>query len=349
MQKYECKTCGAELKWNATAGALQCDYCGSTFSPEEFDDATTTDAVNDTSSVMDTTYTSHEVEDGQLIYKCNECGAEVVALETTMATECPYCGRPISITSAHKGEFRPEKVLPYKVEKEQAIENLKKYLSKAILAPEKFRASTFIDQIKGLYIPFYLHNFSLKSYGSYECEQISSKLSGDDKVETHQVFNVQLRGMTDFERIPVDGSTAIDDSIMYALEPFEFENLKDYNPAYMAGYYADQPDETVDSTKERAFSRGKSAVEEKFLERLKKYDSVKRASISHSSSAHSAEYAMLPIWRLNVSFKNRIYQYTINGQTGEVSGKIPISIPKVATVSGVVGILTTLVNLFKFF
>ncbi len=347
MQKYECKTCGAELKWNPTAGALVCEYCGDSFQPTDFEDATTDEkAVENTSHVVDAEYANTQVNDGEVIYKCDECGAEIVALETTMSTECPYCGRPISITSSHKGKFRPEMVLPYSIEREAAIECLKKYLSSAILAPRRFKSDNVLENVKGLYIPFYLHTFHDASIAEYECEDITSKRRGDDKVSIHKVYSVSLTGDTDFNRIPVDGSTVIDDKTMYALEPFDFSNIKEYNPAYMAGYYADQPDETVESTKPTAIERGKSAIGMRCRELLSKYEKVVEKRSNHRITNHSAEYAMLPVWRLNIKFKDKIYQYNVNGQTGEVSGKIPMSIPKVAILSGCFSIIGFLIKFF---
>ena len=340
MQKFECKNCGAELKWSPTAGALECEYCGEQYQPSDFEDATTNaDNADVSQHIVDKTYATTSTTEDEIIYKCDECGAEIVALQTTMATECPYCGRPISLTHAHKGNFRPELVLPFKITKETAINKVKQFISRAYFAPKEFKQAKISEQLKGLFVPFYLHNFHVALDETYECDDQSHSRRGDDRITTHKIYNVRVQSDTQFDKVPVDGSTVIDDKIMNVLEPFNFDNLQDYNPAYMAGYYADQPDETVESTRERAFSRGTTVMREQVHELLKKYASRERKQNNIKISDHSAQYAMLPIWRLNVSYKNEVYQFDVNGQTGEVSGKVPLSIPKVAIVSGAAGLV----------
>ena len=344
MQKYECKNCGAELYWNPTTGALTCDYCGESYSVSDFEDTTVKESV-DNDNKVDKEFANSVTTDNQTIYKCDECGAEIVAMNTTMATECPYCGRSITILGTHTNGFRPELIVPYRIEKSTAIERVKEFLKKSPFAPKKFVTYASVDTIKGLYIPYFLHTFKLSDDAMYECENITSERNGDDRVETHEVYHVYLKADTPFNRLPVDGSKVLDDKIISALEPFDFGQVKDYNPAYMSGYYAEQPDETKESTKQRAIDRAQTALSEHYLTLLDKYE--QRLSKDRNVRVHykDAEYAMLPIWRLNVLYNDKMYSYDVNGQTGEVTGKVPISIPKVGILSGIVTLLTFVINL----
>ena len=40
--------------------------------------------------------------------------------DTTTATECPYCGSPTILPERIAGGVKPEKVIPFKVTKEEA-------------------------------------------------------------------------------------------------------------------------------------------------------------------------------------------------------------------------------------
>ena len=87
MQKYECKVCGAELHWDPNAGALKCKYCDSEFQPSDFEDKTVEAKTTDTKELdKDYTNAGSSLGDDMVVYKCEECGAEVVASKTTMAT-----------------------------------------------------------------------------------------------------------------------------------------------------------------------------------------------------------------------------------------------------------------------
>ena len=111
MQNYKCKLCGAELFWNPDEGCLKCEYCESKYQPTDFEDETLVESAKD-ESIQDE-YTNQDITEGMVLYSCKTCGGEVVALDTTMATVCPYCGEAISITSKSVGNFRPDLLIPF--------------------------------------------------------------------------------------------------------------------------------------------------------------------------------------------------------------------------------------------
>ena len=119
MQDYKCKLCGAKLTFDPKVGKLTCKYCGSTYNPTDFEDKTV-DAKLGNKSELDKNYTQNQnLDDRWVIYSCSECGAEVVAAKTTMATTCAYCGSAISITEKTAENFRPQKILPYRITREE--------------------------------------------------------------------------------------------------------------------------------------------------------------------------------------------------------------------------------------
>ena len=98
MQEYKCRLCGAKLTFDPQVGKLKCAYCGSEYAPNEFEDKTIDAKLGDTAE-LDKQYTQGQnLNDEWVIYACSECGGEVVAAKTTMATTCAYCGASLSIT-----------------------------------------------------------------------------------------------------------------------------------------------------------------------------------------------------------------------------------------------------------
>ena len=84
MAKYNCKTCGAELYFNPAIGQLQCEYCGSTFDPAEYNYTPEGQGAQDGGAVQEAAYVDGPVTEastddatGELvIYKCPHWGAE---------------------------------------------------------------------------------------------------------------------------------------------------------------------------------------------------------------------------------------------------------------------------------
>lgn len=333
MQKFNCKTCGAELYWDAEAGALKCQYCDSVFNPSEFEDETLKEN-NHTDESVDSTYTnSQDIIEGMVVYKCTHCGAEVVTSETTMATTCVYCGRAISLTDKTAGEFRPEIVLPFKITKETAIKNYKEHISKFKFKPKLFCEEQTIKKIQGLYVPFYLHSAILDSNSIINAENVKSTRSGDDKIEHHSVYTVDISIEGKYKNLPTDASKKLEDKLMDSLEPFSLNKLTDFNPAYMAGYFAEQPDESKNELADRAHKRMESAMKEKILDTAGTYTTKNIATYNGEFLNSSSKYAMLPIWLLNVDYNGKMYTFAVNGDTGKTVGAVPKSKIKIACTS----------------
>lgn len=324
MQNYSCKNCGAELYWDIQAGCLKCKFCESEYQVVDFEDKTLADEpVNNESLDKDFVH-SDNIDVGMSVYECKNCGGEVVALNTTMATICPYCSEAISITSKSVGDFRPELCIPFSKDKKAIIEIYKNYVNKSLLTPKEFKEQSTIEKIQGLFTPFYLHTMKDRAHHIFEGERVSSRRRGYDKVTRHDVYSLRINAEGQFERIPTDASVRISNQLMDSIEPFNYRDLKEYNPAYMAGFVAEQTDEDKENMNIRAETRAKSGMRERAQSAFTRYLGVRLISEDHNMLTHTSSYVMLPIWLLNVKHGARKYTFAVNAQTGKVVGKLPM-------------------------
>lgn len=327
MQNYNCKNCGAELYWDTKALCLKCKYCDSTYQVTDFEDATENVETKEPEHI-ESEYATSEIKEGMVVYECKNCGGEVVALETTMATICPYCSEAISITSKSVGEFRPSVCIPFSIDKKQAMEIYKKYVHKSFLTPKKFKEQNTVEKIQGLFTPFHLHSMKDTSYHQLTGETTSASRSGYDRVITHRVYDMDVQAVGSFTRIPIDGAKRVDDKLMEAIEPFDYKDIKEYNPAYMAGFVAEQTDDDEEVISNRAELRAKQSMTEKAKSQFSEILSKRVINEQHTIADKSTEYAMLPIWLLNVKHGDKKYTFAVNGQTGKVTGVLPLNVGK---------------------
>ena len=327
MQNYKCKFCGAELYWNTDEGCLKCNYCESTYQPSDFDDATQSEVII-TEKPVEPIYTAASETEQMVVYECKTCGGEVVAMETTMATICPYCGEAISITSKSAGEFRPQLLIPFEKSKELIVQSYKDYVNRSLLTPRKFKKEHTIEKIQGLFSPFNLHTVVEHSKHRFSAETTSSSRRGDDKITHHRVYDLAIIADGKFKRIPTDGVKTLDNALMDSLEPFEYSALTPYNPAFMAGFLAEQIDEDDEKMSVRAEARSKNGMTEKARAAFRGYQDLRLINEEHEVKEHIKEYVMLPVWLLNVKHGDENYQFAVNGQTGKVVGKLPMDIKK---------------------
>ena len=335
MHNYSCPTCGAQLYWDPKKGSLYCQYCDSSYSPDEFEDKTANTEDGKAPSVSAEKLSDNVVvsdNENVVVYECKTCGGEVVAQKTTMATVCPYCGEAVSITTKSVGDFRPDRVIPFAQDKKGIANVFKNYVNKSFLTPAAFKNDNTIDKIQGLFVPYYLHTMTDKAQNFFKGEKITYHRSGNDRVATHKVYRLSIDATGKFDKIPTDAAKDLENELMDALEPYTYKDLASYNPAYMAGFVAEQKDEDIDVLQQRAKIRCENGMNSNARQAFAGYDSLLPTGSKHSFFDIDSEYVMLPVWMLNVKHNGKKYRFAVNGQTGKIVGKLPINWGKFAAI-----------------
>ena len=325
---FKCPCCGAKLVWKGSNQEMTCEYCDATFSMEQIKAAE--ESEQETGKGNDMAWASSEQamikdENGKVSgYLCPSCGAQMVADEKTAATECPYCGNQAIIPQSFEGMYRPELVIPFVVEKDKAQETLSEFVKGKKLLPDSFTKNNRIEKISGLYVPFWL--YSCHAAGSVAFEGIKEERWEDDNYiyEKSDTYKVIRRGEMDFERIPADASTQMDDATMDSLEPYDMSKAVKYDAAYFSGYLADRYDVEEKEARPRADERVINTFKNKMRDAVTEYDTVTEKDESIKLSEARAEYAMLPVWMMTTEFEGEKYTFGINGQSGKMVGSLPI-------------------------
>ena len=162
LQENKCPSCGGGLNFDSNLQKLKCPYCDSEFDVEAM--RARDEVLNqtlETPSVMDWeihggSQWSEAEKDNLCLYNCKSCGAEIVGDINMAATECAYCGNTLVVMNQFSGMLKPDYVIPFQLDKKAAKENLKKHLKGKKLLPKAFTDENHIDEIKGIYVPFWL-------------------------------------------------------------------------------------------------------------------------------------------------------------------------------------------------
>jgi len=324
---YKCPCCGAKLPFNGKEGEMVCEYCDAHFSMEEAKAAAEAEQASETSNMVWNTAKQEVINDenGKVTgYKCPNCGAEMAADDNTASTECPYCGNPAVIPQSFEGFYKPDLVVPFAIDKRQAIDALSDFTKGKKLLPKAFTSKNRMEGIKGLYVPFWLYSCHAK--GSVTFEGIKEEKSEDAsftyiKKDTYSLYR---QGEMDFNRIPVDASSRLDDAMMDSIEPYDFTKGVDYDPAYFSGYLADKYDVSQEDSTPRATKRVQHTFRDKMREAVDGYKEVKQKNENINITDSKVEYAMLPVWLMSSSYEGKIYSFGINGQTGKMVGTLPV-------------------------
>lgn len=352
VTNYKCPACTGPLQFDAGSGMLTCEYCGSSYPVAEIEAlyaeedkkaeeaqaqaeekekkekeqaqqaAAAAEAEGwDTSSMSDDWGAD---ADGMKIYNCPSCGAELICDATTAATSCPYCDNPTIVPGQFGGVLKPDYVIPFKLNKEQAIANLKKHYEGRPLLPKAFKEQNHLEEIKGVYVPFWLFDGEGHGNMTFEATQTHTYTSGDYRITQTKYYDVQREGTVAFSKIPVDGSTKMPDDYMDSIEPFDYSEMKPFSTAYLPGYMADKYDVTAEEGGKRADQRAETTVAECLRNTVTGYVGVMESHRRVHLNRGEVKYALLPVWILNTKWNGKKYMFAMNGQTGKFVGDLPV-------------------------
>ena len=189
--------------------------------------------------------------------------------------------------------------------------------------PGIFAKENHIDEIKGVYVPFWLFDTKVHADVNYEAEKVKVWTSGDTEYTERATYDLGRSGSLSFEHLPVDCSRIMDDKLMESIEPYQFQDAVPFKAAYLSGYMADRYDVEMTEGRKRAEERIKRSAEEALKPGISKYDSV----VTMSSDVHIIDarywYVLYPVWILNTTWQKNQYIFAMNGQTGKMVGDLP--------------------------
>lgn len=352
--EYKCPCCNAGLAFGNDIQKLKCDYCENEF---EIDTVT---AYNESLSKSDAAEfdweTSHsntwpETDQAAMrSFVCPSCGGEILTDETTAATFCPYCDNPTIMPSRLDGLLKPDAIIPFQRGKEDAKAAFLSLCKGKPLLPKHFTAQQRLEKITGIYVPFWLYDCSGDMTGSYKATRV--RTWSDSRYHYTKTDHFLLNRAADaaFSGIPLDGSSKMDDTFMESIEPYDYGQLVDFDKAYLSGYLADKYDVPAENGQERVRERVSQSIDDLLQNTFVGYATVVPTSKQLKIQQGKARYVLLPVWILNTRYEGKIYTFAMNGQTGKMTGTLPVSKTRAfawfAGIAAAVSVIAGIVQLF---
>ena len=352
VTNYQCPACTGPLHYSAKSGKLACDYCDSSFDVAEIEalyarkeaeaaaakhaadakaeaaQAAKAEAAEAAaaSGGWDTSDLSRDwgaEADGLRVYSCPSCGAELICDQSTAATACPYCGNPAIVPGQFSGALRPDYILPFRLSKDDAVQALRAHYKGKPFLPRSFTSANHIEQIQGVYVPFWLFDGGAEGAASYRASNTNVYETGDYEITETRHYHVVRAGSLAFEKIPVDASSKMPDDHMDSIEPFDYAQLRPFSTAYLPGYLADKYDVTIDDSRDRADTRCSETLAQALRDTVTGYGACVTEREDIALRRGKVHYALLPVWMLSTKWNGQDFLFAMNGQTGKLVGDLP--------------------------
>ena len=345
--EIKCPNCVASLVFDATSGKMQCKFCGSFFTLADIEDQITeleqatqnnvqepekavapnfdeknASAQQNNDSVQTNARAVAESDTMQCnIYTCTSCGAELAVNGVETSTFCAYCGQPSIVFSRVSRTLKPELIIPFSVQKQQAIEIIRKRFNEGTFIPKEVK-NFEVERVRGIYIPYWLYD----SY--YYDKQLIKGRVGSGKSSHTKYF--MREADCQFQKVSLDASSNLNDESSQRLEPYDMRGLREFEIGYMSGFYADRYDKSNKVLRSLAAQRTKELFDQQTIASC----SARSKSIISSNPKMTIQketYAMLPAWFMTFRYQNKPYTMLVNGQTGKIVGAVPYDNVKVKT------------------
>lgn len=348
---YRCPVCGGDVAFDSESQKMVCPYCDNSFEVEQLSGK---DGELATQEEMKKCEWLDGEQEGMFLYNCSHCGGEIIGDDTLAATNCPYCDMPVVLKSQFRGDLKPELIIPFKLKKEDAVKKLSDFCKGKKLLPDAFTKNNRIETIRGMYVPFWLFDGTSRANNIYTGTKVSSWSDAHYHYTKTDFYSVKRAGYVEFEKVPVDGSVKMEDKYTQSIEPYNYNELVDFQTAYMAGYIADRYDVDSETAKQVAHERIATTTNQMILAQARHgYSKVKPDSENVNCEYKNAKYVLLPVWMLSTQYEGKIYTFAMNGQTGKFVGQLPIDKKKqkkyfATTTLLVTGIMSALLTLLMF-
>lgn len=347
-ESFVCPSCGGHMKWNIKKQAFECESCrtpgeadlsGESIIDHPLDEYAARDAGGD--AYPDETYAI-----------CRNCGSEIAFSKNETATVCPMCGSPQVDAQKQMAGVPPDGLVPFKVDKADAQDAFKKWVKSRWFAPNKLKESYQQGKLSGVYLPFWTYDSHTEAHYWGEGGTYYEEEDDEGNTTTHTDWTpVSGYVSADFNDIPVcDGSERTQD-VVEGILPYSTEaGASVYNPAFLAGVGAEHYDKGAANCfpqAEEQMERTIRSLAEDDITHRKGYDtaSVNRVEMEHHNLSY--KHLLLPAWVSAFAYGGKEYTYMINGETGQVSGKRPYSVPKI--VAAVIAGLLALFLIYNIF
>ncbi len=312
-----CKNCGAKIVFDPGSKMLVCDFCGSRFSPEEVEAEDKAHVLDkEAVSMKDIFGSSDEKLLNCYVYTCNSCGGEIIINGTEASTKCIYCGNSAVVFSRISREKRPDVIMPFAITKERALELIHEKLDKGMFIPKEIK-NFKAEHIRGIYIPYWIVNAD-------HANAVVVKGTVRNGRNSKTVYHGRA-GRLKINELPLDASKLLSDESSMRLEPFNFNELREFDEDYLTGFYSNVSDINFDDLRQVVYKRA-----DEFFGQCAMADAPSASSKEIiSSKPHttidykSMRYAMLPAWFVTYTHNGKHNTILVNGQTGKIVCGVP--------------------------
>lgn len=354
---YKCPNCGGDLRFHPDSQKYRCEYCLSEFDQQQLEELAPgaaeakelgandgrcaeepgvddgrcaesgqSDAAGGRCAVPEADDGRCSAPEAAVLYNCPNCGAEIVTDETTTATFCYYCHNPVVLEGKMRGEYHPDAVIPFAIDRKKALEIFDQWISRKKYIPKAFYSRDQIEKLSGVYFPYWL--YSCQVDGKLDAKGVRRKtwVTGNIQYTQTQEFDVVREGEMQVDHVTRNALSKANRKLVEGVLPFEMEKLQPFHMGYLSGFVAEKRDMEEEQFQNEVHEEIRDYAVNALRSAAGAYDSIQVQQSAADLKDERWEYALMPVWTLTYKDpkSDKMYYFACNGQTGKVCGELPV-------------------------
>jgi hypothetical protein len=233
--------------------------------------------------------------------------------------------------------FAPESLLPFKLDLAEAKTAFDGWVRGLWFAPNDLRARARTEAIDGVYLPYW--TFDSQTTTGYTGQRgehywvTEHYTDSEGQRRSRQVRRTRWYPAAGTVRVAFDdllvcATRSLPDDLIYSLEPWDLEDLRSWDPAWVSGFIAERYRVELEEGFSIADDRMRPGIRAAIRSDIGG-DAQRIASMDvHHADVHF-KHILLPLWISSFRYRRRVYRFIVNARTGEVAGERPWSWVKI--------------------
>ena len=348
----KCPNCGGELVFDPKSQKYKCEYCGSDFELNEIEtEDTGTQEPSDSAETagFETAAESFEKtasddpeaeaqESSAVVYTCPSCGAQIVTDQTTAATFCYYCHNPVFLSEQLTGDFHPDQIVPFEIDRKQAEQHFLDFVHKKKFVPNAFFQKNQIEKLTGIYYPYWVCDAEVDGAVTAEGSKIRVFMAGDEEITETRIYRMERQGEVSLREITKHALKKSDRLLAEGVLPYDFSKAEPFHMGYLSGFYAEKRDIERAELEPEVRGEVENYTRDLLEDTIQGYTGVHIISDHIRPVQENWKYTLLPVWTVTYKGQNgKMYYYSMNGQNGKTFGELPIDRNKISLCGILIG------------
>jgi hypothetical protein len=259
-------------------------------------------------------------------FVCQGCGASMSYDASAQTLRCPFCGSDGLDKRDDAKMLQPEFIVPFALERSQAERVMRDWLGKGFWRPGDLASSAAIQTITPVFVPYWVFAATTHTYWTADTSKTPAGASAS-------WYPISGEHAGSYSGVLVGASNALTPAETFAICPFDLAKGVDPESINLSNVVYEQ------FVVQRKYARPQAQASLEELERnaCRQYvpGNARNVHVNVKLEGLTSQPILLPVYIMAYRYKDRLFRFLINGQTGQATGQAPFSYRKLFAILGI--------------